>query len=228
MELLVALVGDSTFDTLLTACALNSVGFLVAYSGTDLSVIDVAIKKSQPDVLILSTDSNMKLAVASAHKARKINPSLGLVFLTNVPDFRLTGIAEKELPYGTQVIFKNSVTQIDILTKNIEQSLQVLEDKAAGRKVDSISILTQSEFTSTLQSLTQVQIQTLRLVALGNSNAEIARIRLVTEKAVEHTITRMLQALKIATNPHHNARVLLAREYYRWVAVEPAEAHLIS
>ena len=51
------------------------------------------------------------------------------------------------------------------------------------------------------------------------SNAEIARIRLVTEKAVEHTITRILQSLSIAGNPRHNARVLLSREYYRWASV---------
>ncbi len=57
------------------------------------------------------------------------------------------------------------------------------------------------------------------LIMSISEDAEVARIRFVTEKAVEHTITRILQALKITTNPLNNSRVLLSREYYRWVDV---------
>ena len=207
---------------------MESFGFEVAHSSNSFLEADVIIKKNKPDVLILFIDSNAPQAVNLALQARKINPKVGLVFMTSVPDIRLLGIDEKDLPRGVQIILKSSVIHLDALTQGIKQSIQNLEEETSATKVNSTSFTHKSESTSNLQSLTQVQFETLRLVALGNSNAEIARIRLVTEKAVEHTITRMLQALKIVTNPHHNARVLISREYYRWNEVDNQSPKLVS
>ena len=219
MAIRIALVDDNKYEALLTACALGNIGIEVTDLINDWSRVEATIKENKLDALVLSLDSRAVHAVVVAEKARTLNPNLGLVFLTSTPDLRLVGISEKELPHGVQVILKSSVTDLHVLLDGIHRSLDDLKNRNKVRWVNGDTFTDESAFASSLHALTAVQIETLRLVALGSSNAEIARIRLVTEKAVEHTITRLLLALTISTNPRNNARVMLSREFYRWVAV---------
>lgn len=62
-------------------------------------------------------------------------------------------------------------------------------------------------------ALTPNQIEVLRLVSLGRSNAEIASEMGVGEKAVERTIGRILEVLDIARSTG-NSRIQLARSYF--------------
>ena len=228
MAIRVVLLDENIFKSLLLACALENDGINVADTSNSFADVEKLMKKHKPDALIFSLDTHAIQAIIASEKARHINSDLGLVFLTNVPDIRLLGLSTKELPRGAQVIVRESVTQLHDLATAIKRSIQDLDViETANKSMDSSSY-TESTFALALQSLTAVQIETLRLVAMGNSNAEIARLRLVTEKAVEHTITRMLQALKIAANPRHNARILLSREYFRFVEVDNQSPKLVS
>lgn len=228
MSIRIGLIDENIFQSILTASALGNIGFEVVDVVNDWSRAIESIMQNKPDALILSIDSHADHAIVIAEMARTLNPSLGLVFLSTTPDLRLVGISEKELPYGVQVILKSSVTSLHVLIDGIGRSLEDLKNRNKMRWVSGDTFTDESKFASVLHSLTAVQIETLRLVALGSSNAEIARIRLVTEKAVEHTITRILVALSIASNPRHNARVLLSREYYRWVNVTSKAENLVS
>ena len=168
---------------------------------------------------MMSISEDAEVAVAMAVKKRIKHPHLGLVLVTSTPDLRLLGISENELPNGVQVILRSSVRDLHVLSRAIHDSVELSKIQSSLTWVTGKSFTDVEAFISTIQAMTLVQIQTLRSVAQGRSNAEIARIRFVTEKAVEHTITRILQALKITTNPLNNSRVLLSREYYRWVDV---------
>ena len=226
MAIRIVLIDENIYGSLLLACALENDRITVTDTANSFAGIDTLMKQNKPDALVFSLDTAASQAVIAAHKAREINPMVGLVFLTSVPDLRLLGINEKELPQNVLVININSIKQLDVLSQSLERSIQNLDPASSSNEKDKST--DESAVVSHLQSLTQVQIETLRLVALGSSNAEIARIRLVTEKAVEHTITRMLLALKIAANPRHNARILLSREYFRWVDVDNQTPKLVS
>ena len=63
--------------------------------------------------------------------------------------------------------------------------------------------------------MTQAQVETLRLLSCGLSNAEIARVRVVTEKSVEQAIARTAKRLGVSASPSVNQRVALAREYFQ-------------
>ncbi|MBP7902914.1 MAG: hypothetical protein KAZ54_01385, partial [Candidatus Planktophila sp.] len=56
----------------------------------------------------------------------------------------------------------------------------------------------------------------LRLLALGLSNSDIGKVRFVSEKSVEQTITRIAQHLHVVHEKGRNMRVILASEYYKW------------
>jgi len=60
------------------------------------------------------------------------------------------------------------------------------------------------------EELTAREREVMQLVAEGLSNASIARELVVTERAVEKHVTRILQKLRIPPNDDHHRRVLAA------------------
>jgi DNA-binding NarL/FixJ family response regulator len=74
-----------------------------------------------------------------------------------------------------------------------------------------------NDWDSSLNSLTDIQIETLRLLSLGLSNSDIGKVRYVSEKSVEQTITRIAQHLHVVHEKGRNMRVILASEYYKWL-----------
>ena len=136
-----------------------------------------------------------------AHELRKNDPRIGIVFLTSFEDPRL--IAEtKPLPQGSQYLLKKDVGSIDEIVGAITASLE-----GKNRRISK-------ELPSNMSQLSDVQLETLRLVAQGLSNTEIARRRQVTEKSIEASITRLLKSLNIPRDEGSNQRVQLARLYF--------------
>ena len=74
-----------------------------------------------------------------------------------------------------------------------------------------------NSFLTILNELTDIQIETLRLVAQGLSNSEIARVRFVSEKSVEQIVARVAQHLSISPDRSKNLRVILTGEYFKWL-----------
>jgi DNA-binding NarL/FixJ family response regulator len=215
----IALIDENKYESLLISNALLKQGIEITHLLHSFINLPKLLEDSLPDVVIISIGEDAIDEVSKAEKIRSKHPQMGLVFLSSTPDLRLLGISEKDLPQGVQVIFKKSVTDMHVLSRAIHDAADHSKIKLSLAWVTGNSFTDDSTFASDLTSLTHVQIETLRLVAQGNSNAEIAKIRFVTEKAVEHSITRLLSGLNIMTNSHSNSRVLLAREYYRWVKV---------
>jgi DNA-binding NarL/FixJ family response regulator len=78
-------------------------------------------------------------------------------------------------------------------------------------------LVPEESFTTILSGLTDIQIETLRLVAQGLSNSEIAKVRFVSEKSVEQIVARIAQHLSITPDRRRNLRVALAGEYFKWL-----------
>ena len=136
-----------------------------------------------------------------AHELRKNDPRIGIVFLTSFEDPRLI-VETKPLPQGSQYLLKKDVGSIDEIAEAITASLE-----GKNRRIST-------ELPSNMSQLSDVQLETLRLVAQGLSNTEIARRRQVTEKSIEASITRLLKSLNIPRDEGSNQRVQLARLYF--------------
>ncbi|MGI9187170.1 MAG: response regulator transcription factor [Gaiellales bacterium] len=137
-----------------------------------------------------------------AHALRQQRPMLGIVVLTSYVDPRLVGPKLSQLPSGTEYVTKQSVRDLDLLRTAVVRAA-----------VRGSAPLLSGEPTAK-RPLTDTQIETMRLVAEGLSNAEIAERRFVTEKSVEVTVSRILKQLGIASDRSRNARVEIARTYY--------------
>jgi len=135
-----------------------------------------------------------------AHGLRKLNPTIGIVLLTSFSDPRLFAASVKELPPSSAYVVKQSLKDIRILTTAIVGSREMAQE--------------QCESGVPRVPLSDSQVETLRLLAYGLSNAEIARVRVVTEKSVEQSVKRAATALDIEIDPTANQRVALARAFF--------------
>ena len=138
---------------------------------------------------------------------RSANPNLGIVVLTESPDLRLYGIHEEDFPNGTQLIEKSAITDL----REIRSAIDI------ANRPNARTAWVANIWDSSLGSLTNIQIETLRLLALGLSNSDIGKARFVSEKSVEQTITRIAQHLHVVHEKGRNMRVVLASEYFKWL-----------
>ena len=154
------------------------------------------------DVLVTDLDLSQgpgPNGIVVANVLRRANPRLGVVLLTSYADPRLVGAKLSQVPPGTEYVRKQDVRDIETLRTAIRH--------AANRTGHD----TPAQLTV---ALTDTQIETMRLVAQGLTNAEIARQRVVTERAVEKALSRIAQALGHEGDATRNPRALIVRAYY--------------
>jgi DNA-binding NarL/FixJ family response regulator len=101
---------------------------------------------------------------------------------------------------------KGDVAKVEVLIDAVEKSLDYTVKR--GKIVDN-----EAQRKSSLSQFTDIQIETMRLIANGLSNSEIAHQRGVTEKSVEQTISRLAAIFEIKSNKEKNQRVQITNHY---------------
>lgn len=166
-----------------------------------------AQQNSSPTAALLDLDLGRgPTGLDVARSLRRLDPHIGIVFLTSYSDPRFVASPGQEPPAGSQYLVKKSVGSVDIIVKALEKSL-------SSRTVKKLTPGVASDF----GHLTSSQISTLRLIAEGLSNQEIARKLSITEKSVEQQVGRIAKRLGIERNLDRNVRVSIARAYFREV-----------
>jgi two-component system response regulator DegU len=112
-----------------------------------------------PDAIVINLQGCDHGCVDLLHSLRAINPALGIVILTDSPDLRLYGIHQTELPQGSQLIEKSALNDLREIRAAVDISIK------PGIRTGWLA----NEWNSSLNSLTDIQIETLRLLALGLS-----------------------------------------------------------
>jgi len=213
----VLLINDDAFELVTLAGSLRLHGVNVVGEAHDDATAENIFKKLLPGVVVIDVQFNSQGGVALAKSFRKISPEVGIVLITACPDLRLLGLEEKDLPTGTQIVLKRSVGDLDVICDAIPESLKALKGKKLVSWMNDHGSIHPHAFTSILHKFTDIQIETLRLVAIGMSNAEIGRTRFVSEKSVEQIVARIAQHLGLAADRKQNLRVLITGEYFKWI-----------
>jgi DNA-binding NarL/FixJ family response regulator len=217
MTFRVLVVNDDAFELATLSAALRLHTINVIGEAKNLAVAENLFRSLQPEVLVIDIQFDGQEAITLLKKLRKLNPSLGIVLTTACPDLRLLGISIKDVPAGTQLILKKSISSLEIIAETIRTAVEIAESKKPVLWVDSHGSLHENAFASVLSAMTDTQIETLRLVATGLSNAEIGRVRFVSEKSVEQIVARIAGHFTIAPDRTRNLRVLIAGQYYKWI-----------
>ena len=182
--------------------------------------IDIVTSASTPrDIISAAQAGGLDVALLDVHlgngpsgfdiaqSLRRISPGLGIVFLSSVRDPRLLGFQPASLPTGARYLLKSDVSDVGA----IEKVLWEVADDSWAR----------GEQATPRVNLTESQIEILRLVAQGLSNAEIAKQRVVTERAVEVAVSRLAKNLNLRDTPGLNQRVHIASRFFSEMGWKP-------
>jgi DNA-binding NarL/FixJ family response regulator len=204
----VIVVDDDDFTRSMVVSSLQMQDYdVISESSTASSAIKTAIKL-KPEVAILDLDlgtgpNGVDLALA----LRREIPRIAIVMLTTFEDPRFLSPNIPMLPEGSLYLVKREVGKIEKLGNAIEQAL--LNAKKLSKSDKSVQ--------APRANLTDNQVEILRLVAIGLSNAQIAKQRGINEKSVEQTISRITKELNLTSGAEKNSRVQLTRYYQQFV-----------
>jgi|DEB0MinimDraft_12_1074336.scaffolds.fasta_scaffold01955_4 DNA-binding NarL/FixJ family response regulator len=184
---------------------LTAAGFdVIAVAGASTAVQE--FPRFDPDAILCDIDlgsgvSGLDLIVSLTKEA----PYLGVVILSN---YEITSDYRKRWFERALYLRKSDVNDAAVVLQALETVLSDSHDKNSAAGAESTS--------NGLSSLTPTQVQVLRMVAMGLSNAEIAERRGSTVGAVEHILNRIFVALGLETDPAVNMRVTAARMFIEW------------
>ena len=202
-------VEDDSFTLALIGHLLEAEGFAVRLCASSAEAIG-AFGAFDPDVLIVDVQlgaapNGAQLAEALRQRA----PYLGVVVISNFPVATSAGLGQP-LPVGAAFLHKAEIREPSLLVEAIDSAL-----------VDSVPrmIRQSSADGSPLAGLTAAQLAILHQIALGLSNAEIARQRGTSLRNVEKLVSRTFSALGLSDDATHNPRVAATRIYIEAMGV---------
>lgn len=213
----VLLINSDAFALATLSASLRLHGVNIVGEASNIFLAENLFRSLQPEVVLIELQPPGEEAIGFINKARKLNPHLGIVIMTVCPDFRLIGLQERNIPRGSKIILKRSLSDLSILTATITASVAAVKDSLRVTWIENHAAIHENSSLNKVKELTDVQIETLRLVAQGLSNSEIARVRFVSEKSVEQIVARIAQHLLISPDRSRNLRVSLAAEYFTWL-----------
>ncbi|MEN9955240.1 MAG: hypothetical protein RLY34_47 [Actinomycetota bacterium] len=200
----ILIVENDTFTRLMLYTALKSQGLPNVFESATASDAALLIESQHFDVAVLDLHLGVgPTGIDVAQAMRRKNPSAGIVFLTSFDDPRLLSPSLPKLPGNSQYLTKSQISNVGILIKAIKA--------ASVGATHQVSLKPENP----LADLSDVHLETLKYLAEGYSNAEIARRRFVTERSVEVTITRIAKILGLSPDSTKNQRVHMAKVYFR-------------
>jgi DNA-binding NarL/FixJ family response regulator len=200
----ILVVEDEPLVRSLLSSLLESEGFEIRQAANAAEARSVT-KDFEPQVAVLDIElGSGPSGIDLAHILRTQFPSIGLVFLTHIPEPRVVGVENRNIPKNSAYLRKDRMADTGVLKKAIDAAFKnrvskdLRDDKNSSHKLTDVS---------------RSQLDVLRLVAMGHSNQEIAAQRGTTVRAVEHLVKRAFAAAGVDSAAPGNARVVAAREF---------------
>lgn len=215
MRLLI--ISDQAFERALMVPAFVQTGVSSIHSTGKSDEVKELFNLHKPTVVVIDIRFNHEHAITLCHELREINPLVGLIILADCPDLRILGVTVGSIPVGSQLILKTVPDVVALINQALPASILAAKSKETFIWAGANDIINAPQFISILSGLTDIQIETMRLVGSGLSNAEISRARFVTEKSVEQIVTKISQYFDVGADRTKNQRVLLAGQYYKWI-----------
>ncbi len=208
-RLRVLIVDDDSFTRVTLTSTLRALGCTVVGDADSAQTALRAARRTQPEVALLDLDlgegpTGIDLAVA----LRRELPQIGLVVLSAYEDPRLMGHNQPPLPPGALYLVKRSIEDPEILGRALRLARDSESHTAASQLAGMVT-------NSALTALSDQQVEIMRLVALGCSNAEIARRRNLNEPSVEKAIARLIKHFDLKAAKEQNQRVMIAQLYFQ-------------
>lgn len=201
-ERYVLVVEDEKLTRSLIVEMLESAGFQVRGCASAAEALREC-RYFDPDAVVTDIDlgagpSGLDLVETLARTA----PHVSVLVLSNYPILRQHPVhKERRLAYLDK--------------RHVDGSRELITALEAVLRDDRAMIQDSGEADAALARLSAPQLETLRLMAEGYSNAEIAARRGISKRANESLIRRMIATLGIVPDERMNPRVQAVRLYFR-------------
>jgi DNA-binding NarL/FixJ family response regulator len=196
------IVEDESIMSHALATSLKNFGLAEIQTANSASSAMQIFRSFQPNVCLLDIELRVgPTGIDVSHAMRRLNPNVGIVFLTSLADPRLVDSKIPEMPEGSMYLMKSAVKDIEEIVENL-RSVRDGDAKVLKSKVELHFL-----------DLTNTQFEIMRLIAQGNSNIEISKIRVTTVKSTENAIARLAKKVGIPNSTSASQRVLIARRY---------------
>jgi DNA-binding NarL/FixJ family response regulator len=206
MKASIALVEDDDFTRFTLSSAVRQLEFDVVFETAKPSLALIEIPKKKPDLAVIDLHLGRgPTGIDLAHALRIRMPNLGLLILSSFEDPRLLNSNLPSLPIGSIYLKKSSLSDSAALDRALSRALLLKGGEVGDMAIEA----------TLLSKFSNIQIETLRLMAKGLSNAEIAKRRFVTEKSVEIAIARIAKKLDLPRDSSINQRVHMANVFFR-------------
>ena len=200
----VLVVDPDKFVRTFLAYALEHSQFTLVKSVANSTGALEGFKLGNTQVVILELDlGNLVDGYCLAHSLRKIDPNIGIIFLTTSQDSRFTNTAGSSKPKGSRYLVKKEI-------ENIPQLISVIAQTINRPLYENINL--ENRFSE----LTNLQVEIWKEVAHGASSSKIATNHNISEKAVEGTLSRIYLILGIKKSKATNPRVLLSEAFSKY------------
>lgn len=199
----VLVVEDEPLIRILVLSLLETGGFEARGVGNAADAI-AALIDFDPDAMLVDLDlGEGPGGVEVLTYADRSTPWVALLVLTNAPSPGVLGVDPQLIPPRAAYLHKRSLGEARLLLDTLEE---VLGDQQPRRDDTTPS--------DPLSGLSSDQLEVLRLIATGYSNAEIATRRGTSSHGVEQIVQRLIQRLGVERGSGTNPRVQLAKIYY--------------
>jgi DNA-binding NarL/FixJ family response regulator len=197
----VMIVDPDKFVRTFLSNALVASGFEITRSASSSREVLKGFLEEKADVVLmeLSLEDGVD-GYSLAHSVRKINPGVGIVFLTRTHDHRFMTKQDSIKPKGARYLVKSEIENVSEIISVILQTIH----RPYNENVNQENMFT--EFTS-------LQVEIWKEAALGDSSKKMALAHNISEKAVEGILSRVYHTLGIKKDKSSNPRVLLSRAF---------------
>jgi len=153
------------------------------------------IKKEKPDVVLLDMMMPNQDGLTTIPKVREVSPNTRILVVTAYAENDLVYQAIKAGALG--YILKDATRdQLLQAVRDVDQGRASLQPSISVKLIQEINHPT--ELTYTADPLTRRELETIRLIARGLSNQEIAEKLVVNERTIAKYVSSILDKLQLA------------------------------
>ncbi len=207
-QMRVLIVDDDAFTRVTLTTTLRALGCTVVGDAESAAVAIRTARRLAPTIAVL--DLNLgpgPTGIDVAHVLRAELPSIGIVMLSTYDEPRLVGHNLPDLPAGSIYVVKRTITKPDVLLRALRMAI----DEDAHTEATRFVLV---DNTGRLEGISDQQVEIMRLIAAGHSNAEIARRRNINEASVEKAVARLIKHFNLKSDKTTNQRVKITQLYF--------------
>ena len=206
----VLLIDDDIFALTMLRSTLEKLNYEVVGEANSAALAIEVAKEKTPTIALVDLDlGEGPTGIDVAIMLRKLDPTVGIVMLSTYLDPRFLGSAQQELPGGSIYLVKSSIADTQLLVEALRLAVET------DRFNTSVTKLSENEEFSEADKLSDQQLEVMRYIAAGFSNAEIAKRIWVTEAGIEKITARIIKQLGIKVGKDENQRIRISHSYHQ-------------